>query len=185
MESSSRAPKGIDRAQILRAALLLFLKKGYEGTTTREIAAAMGMSKANLYYHFPTKEGLLLTLLDPLFDRVEDLLERYQPAPNGSPEQREFLEGYFDALLEVPELVALLASDAGALSVPDVGERTVRFNDRLTAMVAGSEPGIEGQVRAACALGALQTAAVRFYQADPEAVRKAGLEAAFAVLGDE
>lgn len=160
----------------------MFFENGYEGTTTREVAAAMGMSKANLYYHFPAKEELLRALLGALFGRVEVLLSRHLPTPNGSPEQRELLEEYFDVMLENPRLMALLASDAGALSAVGVGDRVVDLNDRLVALVAGSEPGVEGQVKAACALGTLQTAAVRFYQADPGAVPRAGLAAAFAVL---
>ncbi|MGB3680978.1 MAG: TetR/AcrR family transcriptional regulator [Rubrobacteraceae bacterium] len=183
--SFSRAPKGITREQILEAALLLFLKNSYAGTSTRLIAEALDMSKANLYHHFPVKEGLLHALLDPLFDQVDELLGHHRPAPNSSPEQREFLEEYFDLILECRLLVTLLASDPGVLAVAGIGDRTIELNDRLTALVAGSEPGVEGQVKAACALGALQTAAIRFYQADSEAVRRAGLEAAFAVLGDK
>lgn len=183
--SFSRAPKGISREQILEAALLLFLKNSYAGTSTRLIAEALGMSKANLYHHFPVKEGLLHALLDPVLDRVDEFLERYQPAPNGSPEQRVLLEEYFDLILEDRLLVTLLASDTGVLSVAGIGDRTIELNDRLTALVAGSEPGVQGQIKAAYALGVLQTAAIRFYQADSESVRQAGLEAALAVLGDK
>lgn len=181
--SSSRAPKGISRERVMEAALMLFLKRGYQGTPVRELSETLGMSKANIYHHFPTKEKLLRELLDPLFGRMGELLDRHLPAPNGSPEQRALLEEYFDLILENRRLVALLASDAGVLAIPDIGDLKTNLDDRLTALVAGSEPGLEGQVRAACALGALQTAAIRFYQADPEAVRLAGLAAARGALG--
>ena len=173
------------RERLLETALFLFRKQGYEATSTREIAEEVGVSKANIYHHFRTKNGLLHALLDPLFEEVEALLDRNQPAPNGSFEQRVILEEYFDLILENKELVAMLASDMAVLSHPEIGQRTLKLNDRLLELVAGSEAGVEGQVRAACALGSLQTVTVRFFQASPEEVREAGLKAAMCALAGE
>ena len=46
------------RASIIRAVRHLFANKGFNGTTTRELAEAAGVSEALLYRHFPTKEAL-------------------------------------------------------------------------------------------------------------------------------
>lgn len=51
------------RARILRAARKLFLRRGYEVTTMRDVAAAAGTSIGNLYFYFEDKESLLETLL--------------------------------------------------------------------------------------------------------------------------
>lgn len=171
------------REQILEVALFLFRKQGYSATSTREIAEVVGTSKANVYHHFRTKDGLLHALLDPLFEKVKELLDRHEPAPNGSPEQRAILEEYFGLILKNKELVSMLASDMAVLSHPEIGQRTLELNDRLLELVAGSEADVKSQVRAACALGSLQTVAVRFFQADPEAIQEAGLRAAFGALG--
>jgi AcrR family transcriptional regulator len=174
--------------RFLETALFLFRKQGYAATSTREIAEEVEASKANVYHHFRTKDGLLRALLDPLFEEVEALLDRHEPVPNGSPEQRTILEEYFDfdLILDKKELVSMLASDMAVLSHPEIGQRTLELNDRLLELVAGSEAGVEGQVRAACALGSLQTVAVRFFQADPEEIREAGLKAAMcAIAGEE
>lgn len=173
------------KEQLLETALFLFRKQGYEATSTREIAEEVGASKANIYHHFRTKDGLLHALLDPLFDEVEALLERHEPATNGSTEQRAVLEEYFDLVLENKELVSMLASDMAVLSHPEIGRRTLELNDHLLELVAGSEADVKGQVRAACALGSLQTVGVRFFQADPEEVREAGLKAAMCALTGE
>lgn len=173
------------RELILDTALFLFRKQGYEATSTREIAEEVGTSKANVYHHFRTKDGLLHALLDPLFKQVEALLERYEPTSNGSTEQLAVLKEYFDLILENKELVFILASDMAVLSHPEIGQRILELNDRLLELVAGLEADVEGQVRAACALGSLQTVAVRFFQADPEEVRKAGLKAAVCALAGE
>ncbi|KPM56509.1 TetR family transcriptional regulator [Frankia sp. CcI49] len=47
------------RARLLAAALDAFATKGFHGTTTRDIAAAAGMSSAALYVHHKSKEELL------------------------------------------------------------------------------------------------------------------------------
>lgn len=47
------------RAAIVDAALKLFLKRGYDGTTMREIASAADVSLGNAYYYFESKEHLI------------------------------------------------------------------------------------------------------------------------------
>src|SRR5580704_9290573 len=46
------------RTAILRAVRRVFAEKGFDGTTTRELAAAAGVSEALLFKHFPNKEAL-------------------------------------------------------------------------------------------------------------------------------
>lgn len=52
------------RRRIVDAARALFAQKGYKATSIEDIIAATGTSKGNLYYHFKSKEGLFLYLLD-------------------------------------------------------------------------------------------------------------------------
>ena len=51
------------RQQILDAAMVLFGEVGYRSASLREIAARSGMSHPGLLHHFPTKESLLLAIL--------------------------------------------------------------------------------------------------------------------------
>jgi AcrR family transcriptional regulator len=50
------------RERILDVALDLFTEKGFDGTSLREIAERLGVTKAALYYHFASKEDILLAL---------------------------------------------------------------------------------------------------------------------------
>jgi AcrR family transcriptional regulator len=50
------------RERILDVALDLFVDQGYDGTSLREIAERLGVTKAALYYHFEAKEDILLAL---------------------------------------------------------------------------------------------------------------------------
>lgn len=54
------------RQQILDVASGLFARKGYQGTTTREIAEEAGINEALLFRHFPSKENLYWTLIEEL-----------------------------------------------------------------------------------------------------------------------
>ena len=57
-------PRDERRVQILEAAAALFSQRGFAGTTTRQIAAAVGTSETVLFRHFPTKESLYTALLE-------------------------------------------------------------------------------------------------------------------------
>lgn len=62
------------RERILDVALDLFVRKGYAETSLREIAAELGFSKAALYYHFESKQDILLALHMRLHDLTEGVL---------------------------------------------------------------------------------------------------------------
>jgi AcrR family transcriptional regulator len=52
------------RAAILDAALQMFSRQGFRGTSIRDVAAQAGVSTGSVYHHFRDKEALLRTLLD-------------------------------------------------------------------------------------------------------------------------
>ncbi|HAO92489.1 MAG TPA: hypothetical protein DCR11_01060, partial [Deltaproteobacteria bacterium] len=52
------------KAQIVRVATDLFAKKGFKGTTTREIAGKAGISEAVIFRHFARKEALYDAIID-------------------------------------------------------------------------------------------------------------------------
>jgi len=57
---------------ILEAALKLFSKQGYRGTSIREISTEAGLSTGNVYHHFPDKEALFTTLLNQYWAAIEN-----------------------------------------------------------------------------------------------------------------
>ena len=52
------------RRQLLESALDLFARKGFGGTTTKEIASAAGVTEAVIFRHFPSKQALYKAVLD-------------------------------------------------------------------------------------------------------------------------
>ncbi len=59
------------RSILQQAARLIYLK-GYEGTSMQDIADACGMTKAGLYHHIATKEGMLLAIMHYGMDLFEE-----------------------------------------------------------------------------------------------------------------
>ena len=62
------------REKLMKAALLLFAKQGYDGTSTKQICEAAGANIAAITYHFETKENLLNTILAEKISRDSSAL---------------------------------------------------------------------------------------------------------------
>ena len=63
------------KASIVQAAIRLFGEKGFSGTTTRELASAVGVSEPVLYEHFKTKSDLYAAIIESCSCQGVDLLE--------------------------------------------------------------------------------------------------------------
>jgi AcrR family transcriptional regulator len=62
------------KAAIVEAAIKVFSEKGFRGTTTRELAAAVGVSEPVLYQHFGTKGELYAAIIDSKSHDVEKVV---------------------------------------------------------------------------------------------------------------
>jgi AcrR family transcriptional regulator len=79
--SDERDPRSHDRREQIRSlAAEMFFERGYESTSIRELAAALDIKAASLYYHFPDKEQILFELvgsvLEQLLEGATSLVER-------------------------------------------------------------------------------------------------------------
>jgi AcrR family transcriptional regulator len=81
--STNRRSGAETRAAAQRVALELFTSQGYESTSLREIADALGINKASLYYHFRSKEDILQSLFAQRGTETEELLRWLQEQPTG------------------------------------------------------------------------------------------------------
>lgn len=70
------------RNKMINAGIMLFLKNGYEKTSTSQIAKEAGMSQASFFAAFSNKEALLLTLVEEMFEsqfrRTESAVGKYK-----------------------------------------------------------------------------------------------------------
>jgi AcrR family transcriptional regulator len=141
---------GDTKQRILVAALECFANRGYAGTSIRDLAERMGVTKAALYYHFASKEEILDALTEPAFTEIRDLASR---AAEGA-DAREVLSGLVDIL---SRRAALIRTVMGDPSVPRKAARPPAL-DQLHAIAdaLAPEPGPAGKLVARAALGAAQ-----------------------------
>lgn len=79
------APPAQDtRARILDAAVELFARHGYDGTSVAQVIARAGVAKGGFYHHFASKQALLYEIYGELITRqlaaMDDILSRDLPA---------------------------------------------------------------------------------------------------------
>jgi AcrR family transcriptional regulator len=142
------APAARDlREQILLEAKHLFIEQGYHGLSMRQIAEAVGVSKAALYYHFRDKEELFLAILEIYLDEIEAILDRVQAEGTTC---RQQITALVDAILSQPaEQRAVIRLASQEMSQLNVEARQAfkqtyhkKFIDKIQAILkAGVESG--------------------------------------------
>lgn len=73
---ASASPAEQTRGALVRAALKLFGQQGFDGTSTREIAAEAKANIGSIAYHFGGKEGLRLAAADFIVDTIQAVADR-------------------------------------------------------------------------------------------------------------
>lgn len=117
----SHAESVDSREAILAAAQRLFVEKGYRGISMREIADAVGLTKAALYYHFRDKEQLFVAILESVLRELATLIERCRLS---GPTCRSQIEAIVQQILMLPaERRASLRLASQELGNLDAGTR--------------------------------------------------------------
>lgn len=88
-ENGQRASAGDRQASLIVAAASLFAAKGFNGTTTKEIAKAVGVSEALVFKYFPTKRTLYAAILAEKVT-VNELLDVVEAAVTKRDDHRVF-----------------------------------------------------------------------------------------------
>jgi AcrR family transcriptional regulator len=141
----------------------MFSAHGYAGTSMRDIAGTMGMTKAALYYHFASKEQILEAVTEPIRAEMNLVLGTASaPAP---PTAEELLTRLADVLSRHAPLVVTVFND------PSTGDRDQHVGAKemfrgLTAALTG-DGGPDRLVRARCAVGAIMFAVLAAVRTDP------------------
>lgn len=119
MKEKEIAEKNSTEVRIMDAAERLFLKNGYNRTTTTAIAEQAGVTHAMLHYYYRSKEQIFARVLDK---NLDELLASFHPVMKKGAPFWETLESgistHFDFLMKHPELPAFIMD-------------TMRFNPEL------------------------------------------------------
>ncbi|MGY1727875.1 TetR/AcrR family transcriptional regulator [Geodermatophilus sp. SYSU D01062] len=145
---------------ILDRAAALFARRGYAKTSVQDVADAVGLSKAGLLHHYPSKDALHEAVLAQAETLGERVLDQVAHLPLGPARDLRAVEVLVDVALAHPGVVALLLAPA-----------------------TQGEPGAEGTLTEGAGAMALAAFGVDPETAEPErCVRVVGALGALAVL---
>ncbi len=143
---TTRSKRGvINKRLILTTSAAMFFERGYDRTTLDDIARTLSIKKPSLYYHFASKEDILLECITTAFNHLkEEMAQCDDPGLDGRRRVELFLRLYLDVISHDIG-VSMVIADERAMS-PEVraiyhGHRRV-VNQALESLIrAGVEDG--------------------------------------------
>ncbi len=93
---ATKAQGGATRARVIEATRTLINRQGFRNTTINDVIEATGVKKGNLYFHFPSKEDLALSILK----EVEEEFFVFMAENLRGKGPLEKLSNFFDAIFE-------------------------------------------------------------------------------------
>ena len=142
---------------ILDRAAALFARRGFAKTSVQDVAAAVGLSKAGLLHHFPSKDALYEAVLAQADTFGKQVLDEVRDLPAGAERDRRAVEVLVDVALAHPGLVALLLAPVTRLEGEDDPDTSV---PELVLQVFGVDREATEPQRLVRVLGALAALAV-------------------------
>jgi AcrR family transcriptional regulator len=146
---STGRKRRLRKEDILVEATRLFAERGYEGASMGDLAERVGLRKASLFHHFPSKDALYATVLEQLMQGVRAAIEGSARAEGSFVERLDALTAALTATLSArPDAARLLireAMDSGPVMKEGLG-RSAR-----EVMAAALEFARQGQEEGAFA----------------------------------
>ena len=144
------------RARIQQIAVELFTEHGYEGTSLREIAEHLGVTKAALYYHFKSKEDIILSLVEDYQAQMDALIGWAKEHPGNAGTRSEILNRYMHIVAERSQVFRMLHQNQAAMNTMASALRTLKNAPlQLADQLAGPDASLRERARAMMALGSM------------------------------
>ncbi|WP_433451724.1 TetR/AcrR family transcriptional regulator [Streptomyces sp. CA-142005] len=185
MDGTKHQRRGNTRQRIQDVALELFAEQGYEKTSLREIAERLDVTKAALYYHFKTKEEIIVSLFEDLTKPIEDLIEWGRSQPHTLATKQEVVRRYSRVLADAEPLFRFMHDNQGTVRDLRIGDI---FKDRmrdLRDILIDPKADLVDQVRSVSAMFTLHAGMflMQDLEGDFEKKRTAVLEVALDLIG--
>jgi len=184
MDGTKQRRRGNTRQRIQDVALELFAEQGYEKTSLREIAEQLQVTKAALYYHFKTKEDILVSIFEDLNRPVEELIAWGREQPRTLETKKEILVRYSKALRAAAPLFVFIQENQATVRELSIGHTMKDRVISLVDLIKDPDAPLTDQVRCFTALFAMHAGmlALRDAEGDPEEKREAALEVAMELV---
>lgn len=148
---------GDTRETIRAVALELFSTKGFEQTSLREIAERVGLTKASLYYHYSSKQALLLAVVEPMITGWRAIADDAESLDHTSRNVRLVVTQCLDVLLRNRAIVGVFQRDPAGVAVvaKSLWEDSLALGRKLVGWLSGPSPTTADQLRAVAAMEVL------------------------------
>jgi AcrR family transcriptional regulator len=146
--------QGDMKERIQQVAMELFTEQGYDKTSLREIAERLEVSKAALYYHFKSKEEILLSITEALIGAVNELLEWGESQPRSMESRKEFLRRISTFIISdrLQSLLRFAQANRTVMKTVNTGhdtkEQALSMVRRSKALVCDPDADLTDQLRA-------------------------------------
>ena len=178
--SSKRDGRSTDtRERIREVALGLFIRQGFSQTTLQDIADELGLTRAALYYHHPSKDHLIASLVQPAKDDIDTFLAQAEHRP---PAPLELLEGFFDLNYRHRLIFLALVRDPTGLGSIDAEGWVTALAAQAQRLLAGDEPTSEGRIRAIVAINGLSRCATVLTDIPHDELRERSVQLALEIV---
>lgn len=170
------------RERIRDVALELFMRQGFTHTTLQDIADRLGITRAALYYHHPSKDHLIASLIQPVKDEIDTFFaaaERTNPLPN------EVLEQFFDLNYRHRLIILALVRDPTGLGSVDAEGWVTGLSAQAQRLLAGDDPTSEQRIRAVVAINGLSRCATVLDDIPHKELRQRSIDLALEILRDD
>jgi len=139
------------RAELLRAAARLFVEKGFDATTTRDIADAVGMRAGSPFYHFRSKQELLkAAMIDGLDAGYVRLIQAIDGVVDPEARLRALVRTHLGTLLEGKCHSPMLLGETRTLDVAARAEIALAFDRyQVPWQAALDELAVQGKLASA------------------------------------
>ena len=144
------------RQRILDVALDLFTEQGFDGTSLRQIAERLGVTKAALYYHFESKDDILMALHLRLHELGKDSLQRMGEGPVSLELWGELLDEIVDQMLAQRKIFLMHERNQAALEKLHRKDHDAEHEDlqnQFRLVLADTRVPLEDRVRMAASFG--------------------------------
>ncbi|MEX0427857.1 TetR/AcrR family transcriptional regulator [Nocardioides sp. DS6] len=136
-----RGRPGHDQTAVLRAAIELFNRQGYDATSMGDLAAELGLTKSAIYHHVPSKAHLLQEALDEALGHLSAVLDeaRRDTGRTAYERLRSAVEGSVRVLVDhLPAVTLLLRVRGNSDAELEALRRRRRIDDELAELVAAA-----------------------------------------------
>lgn len=164
------------RQSVLDAARRLFFARGYAATSLQDIADDLGITKANVYYYFRTKDSLMTELLTERIRDLETLVDEVSALTDEDARADRLIEGFVEQVVIAHRSLAPVDfADPVIRALPEVPARLDRLTGRAATLLFGAEP--TPRQRASLAMALDLKPALRELTTLPDTEVKAALSA--------